>query len=96
MAEDEERDDVDRLVEEAVSQAREQHGSAEEEMQPAADSAVEQLVADTMSLVAGTENKAARCDTRLLFVARFVRLFAFAAMTVVLLLLLAEAGSRPC
>ena len=34
----------------------------------------------------------AACDARLLFAARFVRLFAFAAMTVVLLLLLAAAG----
>ncbi len=38
------------------------------------------------------DGAAAACDVRLLFAARFVRLFAFAAMTVVLLLLLTAAG----
>ena len=42
----------------------------------------------------GVEQPGSRpaCDARLLFAARFVRLFAFASMTVVLLLLLAAAG----
>ena len=78
-------EDVDRLVAEEVARAAEIHPA-----QPV-DPAVDTLVADTIRLVnAGPEGT--KRDATLLFAARFVRMFAFASMTVVLLLLLSEAG----
>ena len=88
-------DDVDRLVADAVLQAKAEHEQASahltEEMAQPADPAVEVLVSDTLKLVQQPQTNA-RCDARILFLARFLRLFSFAAVTVVLLVLLAEAG----
>ena len=61
------------------------------ELEPAAD-VDERAERPTAKLVDSTQQPSAACDARILFAARFVRLFAFAAMTVVLLLLLTEAG----